>query len=149
MHEYRSPALKRLNCLLSEMDAAYHEAAQRQGQNDSTSRILYALCELGSPASLRAVCESTGLSKQTVNSALRRMEGDGLIYLESAGRGKDVCLTPEGGLRVADTTAGRLIRLENSIFDEWPAEDVQQYLGLMERYLQAFRCKLPELGGQE
>ena len=54
MHEYRSPALKRLNCLLSEMDAAYHEAAQRQGQNDSTSRILYALCELGSPASLRA-----------------------------------------------------------------------------------------------
>jgi hypothetical protein len=26
---------------------------------------------------------------------------------------------------------------------------VQQYLGLMERYLQAFRCKLPELGGQE
>ena len=54
MHEYRSPALKRLNCLLSEMDAAYHEAAQRQGQNDSTSRILYALCELGSPAPLRA-----------------------------------------------------------------------------------------------
>ena len=75
MHEYRSPALKRLNCLLSEMDAAYHEAAQRQGQNDSTSRILYALCELGSPASLRAVCESTGLSKQTVNSALRKLEG--------------------------------------------------------------------------
>lgn len=128
MHEYRSPALKRLNCLLSEMDAAYHEAAQRQGQNDSTSRILYALCELGSPASLRAVCESTGLSKQTVNSALRKLEA---------------------GLRVADATAGRLIRLENSIFDEWPAEDVQQYLGLMERYLQAFRCKLPELGGQE
>ena len=132
MHEYRSPALKRLNCLLSEMDAAYHEAAQRQGQNDSTSRILYALCELGSPASLRAVCESTGLSKQAVNSALRKL----------------VCLT-EAGLRVADATAGRLIRLENSIFDEWPAEDVQQYLGLMERYLQAFRCKLPELGGQE
>ena len=107
MHEYRSPALKRLNCLLSEMDAAYHEAALRQGLNDSSSRILYALCELGSPASLRAVCESTGLSKQTVNSALRKLEA------------------------------------------EWPAEDVQQYLGLMERYLQAFRCKLPELGGQE
>lgn len=50
---------------------------------------------------------------------------------------------------MANATAGRPIRLENSIFDEWPAEDVQQYLGLMERYLQAFRCKLPELGGQE
>ena len=79
MHEYRSPALKRLNCLLSEMDAAYHEAALRQGLNDSSSRILYALCELGSPASLRAVCESTGLSKQTVNSALRKLEADGIL----------------------------------------------------------------------
>ena len=142
MHEYRSPALKRLNCLLSEMDAAYHEAAQRQGLNDSSSRILYALCELGSPASLRAVCESTGLSKQTVNSALRKLEADGILYLEPSGaRSKRVCLT-EAGLRVADATAGR-------IFDGGPAEDVQQYLGLMERYLQTFRCKLPELGGQE
>lgn len=122
MHEYRSPALKRFNCLLSETDAAYHEAALRQGLNDSSSRILYALCEL---------------------------EADGILYLEPTGaRSKRVCLT-EAGLRVADATAGRLIRLENSIFDEWPAEDVQQYLGLMERYLQAFRCKLPELGGQE
>ena len=41
MHEYRSPALKRLNCLLSEMDAAYHEAAQRQGQNDSSRRTAF------------------------------------------------------------------------------------------------------------
>lgn len=147
MHEYRSPALKRFNCLLSETDAAYHEAALRQGLNDSSSRILYALCELGSPASLRAVCESTGLSKQIVNSALRKLEADGILYLEPTGaRSKRVCLT-EAGLRVADATAGRLIRLENSIFDEWPAEDVQQYLGLMERYLQAFRRKLPELGG--
>ena len=149
MHEYRSPALKRLNCLLSEMDAASLVSAQREGQNDSTSRILYALCELGSPASRRAVCESTGLSKQTVNSALRKLEADGILYLEPSGaRSKRVCLT-EAGLRVADATAGRLIRLENSIFDEWPAEHLEQYLGLMERYLQAFRCKLPELGGQE
>ena len=149
MHEYRSPALKRLNCLLSEMDAAYHEAAQRQGQNDSSCRILYALCELGSHASLRAVCDNACLSKQTVNSALRKLEADGILYLEPSGaRSKRVCLT-EAGLRVADATAGRLIRLENSIFDEWPAEDVQQYLGLLERYLQAFRSKLTELGGQE
>ena len=132
-----------------QLPAERHGRCLSRGQNDSTSRILYALCELGSPASLRAVCESTGLSKQTVNSALRKLEADGILYLEPSGaRSKRVCLT-EAGLRVADATAGRLIRLENSIFDEWPAEDVQQYLGLMERYLQAFRCKLPELGGQE
>ena len=145
MHEYRSPALKRLNCLLSEMDAAYHEAAQRQGHNDSTSRILSMPC--ASLARPRRCVPS--VRAPVVNSALRKLEADGILYLEPSGaRSKRVCLT-EAGLRVADATAGRLIRLENSIFDEWPAEDVQQYLGLMERYLQAFRCKLPELGGQE
>lgn len=46
------------------------------------------------------------MTKQTVNSALRRMEGDGLIYLESAGRGKDVCLTPEGEALVQRTAGG-------------------------------------------
>ena len=107
MHEYRSPALKRLNCLLSEMDAAYHEAAQRQGQNDSTSRILYALCELGSPASLRAVCESTGLSKQTVNSALRKLEADG-IYVRSSSAAL-------AGIQNADTVSTATKRIE-SIF---------------------------------
>ena len=44
MHEYRSPALKRFNCLLSETDAAYHEAALRQGLNDSSSRTRGAFC---------------------------------------------------------------------------------------------------------
>lgn len=144
MHEYRSPALKRLNCLLSEMDAAYHEAAQRQGQNDSTSRILYALCELGSPASLRAVCESTGLSKQTVNSALRRMEREGLIYLEAAGRGKDVCLT-EAGEGLACRTALRVIQAENQVFAAWPQADVEQYLALTRRFQEALGEKAKEI----
>lgn len=144
MHEYRSPALKRLNCLLSEMDAAYHEAAQRQGQNDSTSRILYALCELGSPASLRAVCESTGLSKQTVNSALRRMEREGLIYLEAAGRGKDVCLT-EAGEGLACRTALRVIQAENQVFAAWPQADVEQYLALTRRFQEALVEKAKEI----
>ena len=144
MHEYRSPALKRLNCLLSEMDAAYHEAALRQGLNDSTSRILYALCELGSPAPLRAVCESTGLSKQTVNSALRRMEREGLIYLEAAGRGKDVCLT-EAGEGLACRTALRVIQAENQVFAAWPQADVEQYLALTRRFQEALVEKAKEI----
>lgn len=144
MHEYRSPALKRFNCLLSETDAAYHEAALRQGLNDSSSRILYALCELGSPASLRAVCESTGLSKQTVNSALRRMEREGLIYLEAAGRGKDVCLT-EAGEGLACRTALRVIQAENQVFAAWPQADVEQYLALTRRFQEALGEKAKEI----
>ena len=147
--QYISRDLRRYNHLLQETDAVYHEMAQHWGLSDSVMGVLYTLCDAGGRCRLRDICYWSGMTKQTVNSALRKLEADGILYLEPSGaRSKRVCLT-EAGLRVADATAGRLIRLENSIFDEWPAEDVQQYLGLMERYLQTFRCKLPELGGQE
>ena len=141
--------LRAFNAFFKEMDDLYHDLAIGAGLSDSAFDIFYTLRTLGEGCLQRDVCSCSFVSKQTVNSALRKLEADGILYLEPSGaRSKRVCLT-EAGLRVADATAGRLIRLENSIFDEWPAEDVQQYLGLMERYLQAFRCKLPELGGQE
>ena len=85
-----------------------------------------------------------GMTKQTVNSALRRMEGDGLIYLESAGRGKDVCLTPEGEALV-QRTARRVIQAENQVFAAWPQEDVEQYLALTRRFQEALAQKAREI----
>lgn len=84
------------------------------------------------------------MTKQTVNSALRRMEGDGLIYLESAGRGKDVCLTPEGEALV-QRTARRVIQAENQVFAAWPQEDVEQYLALTRRFQEALAQKAREI----
>ena len=93
---YTSRDMRRFNHLLQETDAVYHEMAQHWGLSDSVMGVLYTLCDAGGRCRLRDICYWSGMTKQTVNSALRRMEGDGLIYLESAGRGKDVCLTPEG-----------------------------------------------------
>ena len=149
MQQMSEDNIRRINYLMTEIDALYHQAAVKMGLSDSVACVLYTIYEAKGSCLLSEIYKKTGVSKQTINSALRKLEQEGILYLEPSGaRSKRVCLT-EAGLRVADATAGRLIRLENSIFDEWPAEDVQQYLGLMERYLQAFRCKLPELGGQE
>ena len=93
---YTSRDMRRFNHLLQETDAVYHEMAQHWGLSDSVMGVLYTLCDAGGRCRLRDICYWSGMTKQTVNSALRRMEGDGLIYLEAAGRGKDVCLTPEG-----------------------------------------------------
>ena len=93
---YTSRDMRRFNHLLQETDAVYHEMAQHWGLSDSVMGVLYTLCDAGGRCRLRDIYYWSGMTKQTVNSALRRMEGDGLIYLESAGRGKDVCLTPEG-----------------------------------------------------
>ena len=130
-----SKELRRLNYLMGETNAAYHEAALRLGLSDSAMRILYAVCDRGS--SFR--------SKQTVNSALRKLEREGLAFVEPAGpKKKDICLT-EAGRALAERTALRLIAVENAIFDGWPAQEVEQYLTLAEKYLRAFRSEIKNL----
>lgn len=142
--EHSSKALRRLNHLLSETDAAYHEASVRLGLSDSVMQILYTVCNYGDGrrCPLQEVCVQTGVSKQTINSALRKLEAEGAVYLEQAGRkGKDVCLTPRGEA-LAGRTAARIIQMENHIFASWPEDEVTAYLTLMEKYLASFRAEL-------
>ena len=113
--------------------------------SDSVSKILYTLCCEGSPCRISDICLCSGLSKQTVNSALRKLEAQGLIYLESAGRkAKTVCLT-EDGTRFAQKTAMRILNMENEILASWAPEEVAQYMDLTERFLLALRERAAKL----
>lgn len=133
--------MKRLNYLLGEIDAAYHEMSLKLGMSDSAMKILYAICDEGDRCPLHEICRRTGVSKQTINSALRRLEADGIVYLDPTGaRNKMVCLT-EKGMNLARHTAIPMLEAENEVFAAWPREDVEQYLELTERFLVAFREK--------
>lgn len=135
MKSYSSNDIKRYNHLHGEIEATYHESSLKFGISDSVNKILYTICSSGDSFLLNDICRDTGLTKQTVNSALRKLEGDGLIYLEAVdGKSKQVCLTEEGK-HYAGKTVSRLIEIENAIFDSWPDEDVQKYLELTERFL--------------
>lgn len=138
-------SVKRLNHLIGEIEAAYHESSLRLGIADSVSKILYTICITGDRCPLSEICRQTGLSKQTVNSALRRMETDHIVFLEAVdGKAKDVCLT-EYGMEFTRRTAQQLILIENRIFASWDASEVQQYLDLTERFLKNLKeqvCRL-------
>ena len=136
---------KRLDLLISETDAIYHEATLKLGLTDSAMSVLYTICLFDGECSLRDIIAYSGIPKQTVNSALRRLEADGAVCLEAAGpRSKTVCLTESGKL-LADRTARRIIQAENEIFAAWPREDVETYLALTERFLSDIREKADQL----
>lgn len=138
-----SKEMRRYNHLAGEIDGVYHEMSLRLGLSDSAAIVLYTICD--SPCLLRDICRRSGLSKQTVNSALRKLEREGVVYLEPvSARSKRVCLT-EAGRDLAARTAGRIIQIENDIFAAWPREDVERYLELTERYLLALRERAGEL----
>lgn len=137
--------LKRYNHLQSELEAAYHEMAQKMGLSDSAMLILYTICDKGENCPLQEICRCSGLSKQTLNSALRKLEAEGTVYLQAAGgKNKNVCLTEEGKA-LARRTAGRMMQAENEIFASWSREEVRNYLELTERFLTALREKTKEM----
>lgn len=137
--------LRRFYCLSNEIDAAYHEAAVRLGLSDSTLLILYILCGSGGGCLLGDIVRLSGISKQTLSSALRRLEADNSIVTETLeGRKKQVRLT-QSGRHFAEKTAGRLIQIENEIFSSWSAADRNAYISLMQRYLSAFKEKAKKL----
>lgn len=135
MKIHSSKQLKRYNYLSSEITAVYHELSSKLGLPDSSMIVLYTICDNGDSCPLRDIVHNSGISKQTVNSALRKLEAEGIIYLEPAdSRNKIVCLT-EQGKTLADRTARQIIDAENDIFSSWVPEDVEKYLELTERYL--------------
>ena len=143
MEYYVNEQMKHLNLLTSELDKAYHEAALKLGLSDSVMLILYTLCWCEGECLLGDLTSSA--SKQTINSALRKLEADGIVRLETfRGRKKKVRLTDKGEQYVKDTVYP-IIRIENEISDSWSEEEKNTDIELTRRYLEAFREKLKEV----
>lgn len=136
---------RRINYLITETDAAYHDLARVFGLSDSVLMIFYALTDADGQCPLASIYRQTGCSKQTINSALRKLEAEKLVYLRPAdGKSKIVCLT-ERGAALAGRTAGVIQRAENEIYASWPEGELQEYLRLTQKYLDALREKTSEM----
>ena len=140
-----SKEMKRVNHLIGEIDAVYHEIAWKLGLSDSVFEILYTICNYGDSCMLKDIGRNCGLSKQTITSALRKLEKEGIVYLEAVdSRHKKVCLTEEGR-SLTRRTAESVIEAENQILASWPQEDVETYIALIRRYLLALQEKAKNL----
>lgn len=139
-----SSEARRYNHILAEIDTIYHEIALKQGFSDSIMTILYTLSEYDGSCLLSDLIRRCAISKQTINSALRKLESDDIIYLEAAGKkAKRVLLTAKGR-EVAHATVDRVIAMENKIYGSWQPEEWAVYLDLTERFLQQLRKEVEE-----
>ncbi len=146
MKTVMSGRLRRMNYMLSEINALYHEASCRLGVSDSIMMVLYSICCCGEGCMLSNIYKLSGTAKQTINSAIRKMEKDKLLYLEnSGGKAKRVFLT-ESGRELAEKTAMPLIAAENSILEGWSEHEADLYGELQKKYIDDFRDRLKLLG---
>ncbi|BAL00379.1 putative MarR family transcriptional regulator [Oscillibacter valericigenes Sjm18-20] len=145
MNQSRVDELHQINYLTSEMDALYHKSSLKLGITDSVSIVLYSIHDAGESSLLSDIYKRTGINKQTVNSAVRNLEADGMLYLEQhIGRTKAVILTDKGKAFVKKTIV-KLCEAEAKAFDSWSADEVNTYIRLMEKYVCCFRQQIEAL----
>ena len=137
--------VRNYNYMTSEINAIYHDIAVRMGISDSVQSVLYAVCENGEKCLQSDICKQTGISRQTINTAIRKLEKDGIVHLEQGqGRNTIVCLT-EKGKDFANEKVRPLLEIEDTIFSDWTDGELSLYLELTERYRDALKSKVEEL----
>ena len=130
---YMSPNLREFNRLFKEFNDIYRDAAQKLGLSNSTLDILYALCELGDGCLQRDICRTTFIPKQTIHSAISKMEQEGYVTL-SHGKGRSI-----------EQTMSPLVTIENEAFSCMSEEECHMLLALHSKYIRALRAGVSTL----
>lgn len=145
MENHLDETIAQINCLTEEVDSLYHQAAVRLGVSDSVLFVMYMLHTHGGECLLYDIYKLSGISKQTINSAIRKLEQEELVCLEKySGKTKLVCLT-ECGKERAKETAGRLFEAERAAFLQWSEEELRIYLTLIQKHDSTLREQIEKL----
>ena len=125
--------------LSAEITSLYHEAAVKIGISDTVLNILYVLCEREGKCLQSDIFRLTGISRQTINSAIRKLEKDGLVYLQQGdGRNTVVCLT-EKGQDFSTEKVLPLFQIEDKIWNEWTDDEQEKYILFTQKYRDSFK----------
>lgn len=145
MHQTKQELIHQINYLMKEIDAIYHHASLKLNISDSVSCVLYTIYDLGPDCLLSDVYKSSGMSRQTVNSAIRNLEAADILYLEPyRGRAKQIVLT-EKGTQYIQETAAKLFAAEMAAFDSWTEEEISTHLHLIEKYAACLQREIDKL----
>lgn len=128
------PTLREFNDIIMELFTAYRRIASRLDVTENELWILYELIAEEQGLLQRELCERLGLAKQTINSALQKMEAAGHIQQKpgSDRRTKEISLTP-AGREQAERTAGWLMRAETAALEAMGPQKCQaMFKGLRE-----------------
>lgn len=141
--------IKRFNYWSSEIDAFYHMVAVKADLSDSAMNILYTICEKGDGCNQSDIYKLAGISRQTINTAIHKLEKDGILFLEDGeGRNKTVHLTEKGKQIVCDKVKP-LLDAEDAVMHSWTMQERKELVRLSKKYLDDIREKMKSFMEEE
>lgn len=139
----QNQTMQQYNAIYSETTNEYHELNRRLGLSDTESIILYAV-SLDENVSQKAICGLSGLSKQTINSAVKKMIREGI--LESLNGRKNEKLVPTvKGNKIIEEKVNVIVDIENRILQSWTEEEKEIFLELSKRFLNSLKEECDKL----
>ncbi len=129
------------------MNVLYHNYAKAIGLSDSAFWLLYSLYEHEAPCTQRDLCQSWFYAPQTINTALKSLEGQGYIQLAFAPgnqKSKRILFTPAGKALVRDKIAP-LVRAEERSFDRLSPEEREKLLELTRKHISLLESEIKEI----
>lgn len=124
---------KKMNLIMSEIDGVYHQLNVILGLSDGKSSVLYALNQKAD-CSQHDVVRLTGLSKQTVNSAVKKMIANGLLEPLSGVRNEKLHLT-EYGKKVMREKTEVIVQIDNNVYSQWTKQEQQLFVRMNKEFL--------------
>lgn len=144
MEDVLSTQLREFYRLYKEESDIYRDIAQRLGSCNSALSILYDLCFLGEGCTQKEICDNSYLSKQTVNSSIRKLESNGYIFLEKGrGRSMHIYLTDSGRTLVNEKILP-VMKMEMRAFSAL-GDDAETLVRLFSQYLSNFRSEVQNI----
>lgn len=139
--------LEECNNLYKRYDSLYRKIARDFEMSESVLFILYFMRIAGGACSQSEICNGILQSKQTVNSAIKKMGEEGLLCLscrEGNKKSKCITLTP-AGVGVAEKTADRVIEAEAAAISAMSGEEMERFLELYEKFISLLAAELDGL----
>lgn len=132
--------LEEYNSIFQENNDIYHAAAKKLGLPDCALWLLYILREKDCVYTQSEIRERLFMPKQTINSALKKLENDGFIELQTGNdrKTKLVGLT-ENGCRLAERSADKLLEAERSAFSRMTDQEQDTFLRLFRKLTNLLR----------
>ncbi len=135
------------NSIMKENDNIYRDLARKLGLSECGLWILYALrAEYVAPVPSE-ICAVLHQPKQTIHSALKKLETDGCIELTQGKdhRSKQILLT-DAGLRLCRDTVDRVIAAERAALSALSAEERKVFLNVFSKFTGFFKEQADRIG---
>lgn len=138
------------NQLLKECNTIYHSAAVRLGLSDCAFWILYTLQEEGKIVKQSDISDNASMPKQTVNSALKKLEKDGYLSLRriDGKMGKSIHLTEKGSKFVEENIKPIMVA-EDKACDLFTEEEKEMFLKVFHSLVERLSEEISNVHAEE